>query len=150
MRFAALVTLLLLLAAGADATPAKRHATSGRGPWLLTTLPEMGTFSWSCTPGLHGYRSYRLTFDPSASTATETVRMTVRRRVVLSRLLNPPWKTIVLPRSRSPLLRIVVSQATEPGTLRAIVTVNFTGTANLPSHCWPYLPPALTVQLIPR
>jgi hypothetical protein len=76
--------------------------------------------------------------------------MTVRGRTVFLRTLNPPWKAVVLPRSRTPLRTITVSQHTEPGTLRAVVGVDFTGTPALPSHCWPYLPPAMTVRVIPR
>lgn len=121
-----------------------------RGSWLLTSLPGMGLLTWSCDPGKRGYLAYRLTFDPSASTATETVTMTVRGQTLLSRTLNPPWKAVPFPLTKSPVRRVIISQATEPGTLRAIVTVNFKGTPTLPSHCWPYLPPAMTVTLKPR
>jgi hypothetical protein len=30
------------------------------------------------------------------------------------------------------------------------VTLDFKGTPNLPSHCWSYMPPAMTVRVIPR
>jgi hypothetical protein len=38
----------------------------------------------------------------------------------------------------------------EPGTLRAVITAHFTPRPVSPSHCEPYLPPALTVRLRPR
>jgi hypothetical protein len=110
----------------------------------------MGQLRWSCDTRRKGYLAYGLTFDPSASTATETVRMIVRGRTALGRRLNPPWKVVVFPRSSSPRQRIAISQMTEPGTLRAIIDVDFTGTRVLPSDCWPYLPPAMTLRLIPR
>jgi hypothetical protein len=110
----------------------------------------MGTISWGCDLHRQGYRAYTLRFDASASTATETLimRVGVPGRVVLTRVINSG--TVTFPRTDSPFRHVEVSQGTEPGTLRAVVNVDFRGRLVSPSHCWPYLPPALTVRLFPR
>jgi hypothetical protein len=133
----------------AVAAPVSAADGSGRGPWLLAALPGMGRLTWSCDPRQHGYRIYGLRLDASTATATERVTVAVGAHTVVSRRLDPPG-AMMLPRSAVPIRRITVAQATEPGTLRAVVTVDFRGTASLPSHCFAYLPPALTVHVMPR
>jgi hypothetical protein len=110
----------------------------------------MGTISWGCDLHRQGYRSYTLRFDATESTATETLTLRVGRpgKVVLSRVIDSG--RVAFPRTDSPFRQVEVSQGTEPGTLRAVVKVDFRGRPVSPSHCWPYLPPALTVRLFPR
>jgi hypothetical protein len=120
-----------------------------RGPWLLATLPGMGTITWRCDARFAGLRTYRLAFDASTSKATERVTMLAGGIVQVSRVVDGPVR-LLAPPTAFPRRQIRVVQATEPGTLRAIVTVDFAPRPVSPSHCFPYLPPATTARLFPR
>ena len=147
------VRLLLILLAAAQLTSpvasARRSRVDGRGPWLLTALPGMGTLSWGCRAGWSGYRTYELRFRAAASSATERVTMVAGGHVLLTRVINP-GAVVSFPRSDSWRRQVTVTQSTEPGTLRARVTIDFRPGRVSPSHCWPWFPPAMTVDLYPR
>jgi hypothetical protein len=55
-----------------------------------------------------------------------------------------------VPYVRFPRQNVTIVQSTEPGTLKAVVTVDFTPRPISPSHCLAYLPPALVVHVYPR
>ena len=120
------------------------------GPWLLTALPSMGTVTWRCDPARARANkpSLALGFRAFASSATDDVVFRAGRSV-LRRTMQPgdSWR---LPYVRALRQRLLVEQGTEPGTLRAVVDVDFSPRPALPSHCWSYLPPALTVRVYPR
>jgi hypothetical protein len=61
-----------------------------------------------------------------------------------------PGQGLRLPYLNAQRQQLVVTQSTEPGTLRAFVTVDFSARPISPSHCWPYLPPGVTVKVLPR
>ena len=121
---------------------------AARGPWPLTSLPGMGTLSWSCDLSAHGYRVYRLSYDTSGAAANQEVELSVRGRVLFRRQVL--HQLVRFPPVDAPVQTLRFAQAIEPGTLRAIVTVDFSPRPVSPSHCWPYLPPRLTVTLLPR
>ncbi len=123
-----------------------------RGPWLLTALPSMGTVTWRCDPARERKRQPALALGINASTAsaTETVQLRAGGRTILRRTLQPGQANFRLPYLRQQIQQLTFLQATEPGTLRAVVTVNFSPRPISPSHCWVHLPPALTVRVYPR
>ncbi len=143
--------LIAALFAIATTSVAGAAQTAVRGPWLLTTLPGMGTVTWRCDPAreARGLPALALGVNTSSATATETVTFrtggkTLRRKVM------QPGERLELPYLKFIRQQLSFAQSTEPGTLRAIVTVDFSPRPVSPSHCFPYLPPALVVRLSPR
>ena len=142
-----LVGGLILIAPQASA-----RATKVRGPFLLVSLPALGTVTWRCdpsrrpglAPGLPalalGYRAYRVG-------ATEHLRFQAGRRTI-SRLIQP-GQAIRLPYLRSRIQQLDVTQFSGAGTLRATVTVDFVphGTS---TYCYSYLPPRIDIHVLPR
>lgn len=138
--------LLLSLAAS---TPA---ATSQvKGPWLLTALPSMGSVTWRCDPAREraGRPALALTLDARRATATQSMELSAGGKRILRRTIQP-GQVAVLPYLRAPIQQLAVEQSTKPGTLRAIVTVDFRPRPISPSHCWEHLPPGLRVTVFPR
>ena len=140
--------ILLLIAAtsvAAGVSGAGAAQRGGRGPWLLTTLPGMGTVSWRCNArGLPA-----LGLNGSSATATETLTFRAGGKARLHRVVQP-GERVDLPYVRFPRQNVTIVQSTEPGTLKAVVTVDFTRRPISPSHCLAYLPPALIVHVYPR
>lgn len=143
IALAVLVSLALLGGTGAFAS-----ATKGRGPWVLTALPAIGTVTWRCESVERGERP-ALGFRAFAASATDRVELRAGGRTLLDRVVQP-GQGLRLPYLAASRQQLVVTQSTEPGTLRAYVTVDFGPRPISPSHCWSYLPPGLTVHLLPR
>ena len=61
-----------------------------------------------------------------------------------------PGQTVDLPYVSHAVQQLTIVQSTKPGTLRAVVTVDFSPRPVSPSHCWEHLPPALSVRVFPR
>jgi hypothetical protein len=61
-----------------------------------------------------------------------------------------PGQVVALPYLRPAVQRLAVVQTTKPGTLRALVRVDFSFRRISPSHCWEHLPPAVTIRVFPR
>jgi hypothetical protein len=141
------VTLLAVVTCGPAV--AFRHAIGARGPWMLTYLPEMGTVSWRCDDRRVGIRAYALGFQSFSRGATEQLTLRVRNRVAFRRTIQP-GQSVNLPHVDAAVQELLVSQTTEPGTLRGIVSVNFGPGRISPSHCFPWLPPAITLRVVPR
>ena len=139
---------LLVSVVFVGSTAAFALASKGRGPWVLTVLPAIGTVTWRCEPIAEGERA-ALGFRAFVASATDRLELRVGGRTVLNRLVQP-GEAVRLPYLDAPHQQLVVTQSTEPGTLRAFVTVDFSSGAISPSHCWPYLPPAVTVRVLPR
>ena len=108
----------------------------------------MGTISWSCDAHERGYRVYGLVYDPAGAAADQEVELLVGGRVVFHRRVL--HELVRFPRLGAAVQTLRLAQAIEPGILRATVTVDFRPRPVSPSHCWPYLPPGLTVNLSPR
>lgn len=145
MRFRLLLVLLCLPALVAT-TGADASLAAVRGPWTLTALPAIGVVTWRCEPNRSGAR-YALGFNAFASSATDRLELRADNRTIVDRLIQPGQR-ISLPYSATQQ-RLVISQSTEPGTLRAVVDVDFRPRPISPSHCFSYLPPGLTVHLTP-
>ena len=144
----ALIAALLAIATTSVAGAAQ---TIARGPWLLTALPGMGTVTWRCDPGRasRGLPPVALGVNASTATATETVTLRAGGKTLLRKVMQP-GKRLDLPYVRFVRQQVRIAQMTEPGTLRALVAVDFSPRPVSPSHCHPYLPPALVVRLSPR
>jgi hypothetical protein len=142
MRLVALVILLLVVIGGPIASA---RLESERGPWLLTSLPSMGSITWRCTAGARpSPRAYALGFRALVSSATDEVQLLVNGRVVLSRTVQP-GESVSFPHLAAAVQRVEVTQGTEPRTLKATITVDFKWAGY--SYCWSYLPPPVTVRV---
>lgn len=148
-RAALLLLVVALSAASAAGAPAGSSRT--RGPWLLTTLPSMGSVTWRCDVAREraGRPALALGFRASRTGATEVLELTVAGRRVVRRTLQP-GQVVALPYLDHAVQQLSVVQRTEPGTLRAVVRVDFSPRPVSPSHCWQYLPPAVTLRVFPR
>lgn len=147
MGFRLLAVLLCLIAVDAGVSAQASPTNDARGPWTLTALPSIGTVTWRCQPNRSGAR-YGLGFNAFMNSATDRLALHANAKTVMTRLVQP-GERILLPYSRLQQ-RLVITQSTEPGTLRAVVDVDFRPRPISPSHCFSYLPPGLTVQLTPR
>jgi hypothetical protein len=121
-----------------------------RGPWLLTALPGTGTVTWRCDPAreARGVPALALGVRTSTATATETVTLRIASKAIVRRVMQPGQR-LELPYRRSSHLQLSIVQATEPGTLKALISVDFSPRLS-PSHCFAHLPPGLVVHLYPR
>ena len=142
---------LLIIALVAAASPSGAAGTTIRGPWLLTALPGMGTVTWRCDPtrNAQGRPALALAVTTASASATETIAFRAGGRALVRKVLQPGQR-LDLPYLRFLRQRLSIVQATEPGTLRAVVDVDFGPRPVSPSHCFAQLPPALAVRLYPR
>jgi len=130
----------VFLASVAVAASAAGAAEQGRGPFLLVTLPSLGTVTWSC--GGPRDREVALAFRVPVSDATTTVKFAAGH-VARAATLQPGQST------RFPLLAPDTSaspspQGTEARTLHATVMATFNNTQ---SYCFPYFPPRISVEV---
>lgn len=130
-----------VLAASAAGEPVDRPQ-----PYLLVALPSLGSVTWRCgaTDGVYalGYREFW-------SSATTTVTLRAHGRTVASRSVDPR-QVVRFPFVRARVQRLTFLQRTEPGTLRAIVTVDFGRRRTAYPPCRPYLPPRFVANVYPR
>jgi hypothetical protein len=136
----------MLLALLAVATP------QVRGPWLLVTLPDVGTLTWRCEPRGQpamgkGLPALALAFRARPSSATETVTFRAGSRRIVKVL--QPGQSVRFPYLAEPVQHVDVEQAIEPGRLVAHVEVAFVSPFVV-GYCEPYAPPKLTVRVLPR
>jgi hypothetical protein len=146
LRRLAIAATGLALAGVSAASAAQQNV---RGPWLLTALPGMGTITWRCDPArnVRGLPALGLVLRTSSAMATETVELRVGAKRVVRRVTHP-GERFELPYLRSPRQQLSIVQATEPGTLKAVVSVDFSPRPISPSHCFAHLPPALVVPAL--
>jgi hypothetical protein len=148
MRALALITLFLALVGVAAGS---QHLTAVRGPWLLVSLPSLGTVSWRCAPtarpgvapGLPG-----LALGFTARAATTHVQLSVRGRPT-SRYVVQPGERPLLPFLRARIQHLRLVQRTGAGTLRAYLRVDFVPDTPT-TFCYEYLPPRIRVRVEPR
>jgi hypothetical protein len=142
VRLVSFVVLLLVVIGGPIASA---RVERERGPWLLTSLPSMGSITWRCSAGARASsREYALGFRALASSATDEVQLLVNGRVVVSRTVQP-GESLAFPHLAAALQRVEVTQGTEPRTLKAAVNVDFKWAGY--SYRWSYLPPPVTVKV---
>ena len=102
-------------------------------PAPLLNVPDIGTFAWTCRR-----RSTTITFTVDSGAASTRVGYPERSGNRRTRLIHPARSvTAVLTKSQ----RWTLAQATEPRTLRAIVSIE------PPPTCLAYVPPATTLDL---
>jgi hypothetical protein len=142
MRLVALV-IVSLVVIGAPSASARLEKE--RGPWLLTSLPSIGTITWRCTAGASpSPRAYALGFRAFAASATDEVQFLVQGRVVRRRTMQP-GESIAFPHLGAAVERVQIRQGTEARTLNASVSVDLRWAGH--SYCWSYLPPPVTVRV---
>jgi hypothetical protein len=135
------LAVLILAADSASARSAKV-----RGPFLLVTLPALGTVTWRCEDSRQA--DFALGFRAFAASADVHVRLHVGRRTIRRRQVLP-GRSVRLPFLRSRVQQLDIIQGTGAGTLRAFVRVHFV--PNYPStYCWSYMPPRIDVRVHPR
>lgn len=139
---------LILLSTQASASQVKV-----RGPWLLVSLASLGTITWRCDttrhPGLaSGLPGLALGFHSFALGQTASVSLRASGRPILTRVIQP-GQSIQFPYLQNRTQRLDIAEGGEDGTLRALVTVDFAAPA-VSNYCWPYMPPAVNVQLMAR
>ena len=141
MRLLAVATTALVLATTAGGGAAARKPRA----FLLVALPSLGSVTWRCGPtdGIYGlgYREFW-------SSATTTVTLNAGGRTVRKRV--EPHQLVTFPFSRAAAQRLTFVQMTEPGTLRAVVTVHFAQSHAIAPPCQAYLPPPFSVQVSGR
>lgn len=140
---------MVVLVTVSGAAFASHRAASERGPWVLTYLPEMGTVTWRCDGREASVRAYALGFRSFSGGATERLTLRIKNQVALTRTIQP-GQSLSLPHFDAAVQELAVTQSTEPGTLRGIVSVNFGPGRISPSHCFAWLPPAMTQRVYPR
>jgi hypothetical protein len=132
----------LLLVPGSQAGRQAPHC----GPFLLVKLPSLGTLTWrTVTRG--GRDWHGLGYKPTPPIATTQVSLRVGGRTVARRTANENALRFAVYPNRIQVLTL--SQMTEPGTLKAAVTVDFEPGA-VATYCAPYFPPGLRITLLPR
>lgn len=146
---------VLCLAGCLAAFTSQAAATSEkvRGPWLLVSLPALGTVTWRCDPSRHpgvapGLPALALGFHAFRVGQSGEIRLHLGGRTILRRVIQP-GRSITLPYLRARVQQLDISESGEDGTLRAFVTVYFAAGATS-GYCWPYLPPKIDVEVVPR
>lgn len=124
-----------------------------RGPFLLISLPNLGTVTWRCDPAREpgpapGLPGLALGFRASAVEATERLTLRVGGTTVVSRVVQPGDR-FRLPYLHARVQRLDITQSIEPGTLSATVVVDFVPTPVV-GYCAAYAPPKIDVYVSPR
>ena len=118
-------------------------AASGRQkPYVLTAVADIGTVYWRYD-FVH-YKTPRWSLGVRIF-YTATTRVTFRAGRMKQQRTMQPKQLHWFPFTASPSQSLSLLQATEPGTLRAVVAVKFTHRNNQS-----YMPPRFSVQLYPR
>ena len=125
-------------------TPATVGSSAARPSFLLVALPSLGTVSWRCTAEEDRYQLGFRVFERDSTTDVTLVgsgRTVARARVDPGEMARLPVAGLAQ--------RLVISQFTGAGTLRATVDVRFVHRPVV-SHCYSYSPPHLRVDVTPR
>jgi hypothetical protein len=138
---ASVVLAAALLALG---TSSKAGLSRGSGPFMLVTLPALGTVTWRCGAG----KAHALGYRASPRSATTDVTLRTGGRKVSSFTVQPRDR-VLLPFIDGDVQRLTFVQGTGGGTLKAAVIVDF-GAPSVASFCWDYSPPRMTVTVFPR
>lgn len=133
--------------------PSAASRQTARGPFLLVSLPALGTVTWRCDPAMKpgvapNLPGMALGFRAFVNSATDHIRLHVRGRTITRRVVQP-GDSIDLPYVRSRVQHLDLVQQTGAGTLRAFVTVDFVPHGPT-TYCYRYLPPRIDVSVKPR
>ena len=116
------------------------------GPFFLVRLPSLGTLTWrTVTRDRTDWRA--LGYRPTPPIATTEVSLRAGGRVVSRRRVDE--QAVRFPLRRDRIQVVTLTQMTEPGTLRASVTVDFKPGVTY-TYCASYAPPGLKIVLDPR
>jgi hypothetical protein len=138
-----LIAAFVIFVPGAASSGAQ-PAAYGCGPFFLARLPSLGTLTTRTTTR-NGRYWHGLGYRPTPPIATTRVSLRVGSRTVARRTVNEDAVRFPLFPNRYQV--VTLSQATEPGTLRASVTVDFMPGA---TYCEPWFRPGLEISLLPR
>ena len=138
----AVVTTFLLLVSGSEAGGRAPQC----GPFFLAKLPSLGTLTWR-TATRNGKDWHGLGYKPTPPIATTQASLSVAARTVARRTVNE--NAVRFPLYPNRFQVVTLSQMTEPGTLKASVTVDFKPGAAA-TYCEPYFPPGLRITVLPR
>lgn len=149
----ALVVSVLIAVLIGTASASTTRPKSERGPFLVVSLPALGSVTWRCDasrrPGVaRDLPAMALGFRVFEDSATTVVRLHVRKRTIVQSSVHP-GRSIRFPYVRSRLQQLDLVQATGAGTLRAFVSVDFVPGGGS-KYCYDYLPPRVTVHVYPR
>ncbi len=147
MRSLSLIAISLVVAGAASSVSAQ--PTKVRGPFLLVSLPSLGTVSWRCSlttrPGVApGQPAMALGFRAFVRSATTVVRLRADGATV-SRHVVQPGESVRLAFAPKRVQHLDIVQGTGAGTLRAFVKVDFAR-----GGCYSYQPPRVDVRVLPR
>ena len=121
-------------------------ATGGRQkPYVLTAIAAVGTVYWRYDCVHYKQPEWSLGVRVFRTEATTGATFHAGQLTMHRRLIQPGEPTVWFPFRRERRQRLSLVQSTEPGTLRARVTVNWRG-----NHCESYFPPRVSMQLYPR
>ena len=139
----AVVAVLLVVMPGA--------AMNGRprGPFLLVSLSSLGDVRWFCAAGTRPHPDkFALQYVQARATATTFVRLVVGGRTIKTARTNP-GSIVRFPFVRQARQRLIFVQSHEPGTLTAVVDVDFRQPYRQSSYsaCWPYMPPRVDASI---
>jgi hypothetical protein len=154
MSRAALAALLATAVVGtAVVGTASGSVARTRGPFLLVSLPDLGTVTWRCDPAREpgpapGLPGMALGFRATMLEATERLTLRVGRTTIISRLVQPGDR-FRLPYLQARSQRLDITQSTEIGTLTGSVTVDF-APSPVVGYCYGYAPPRIDVHVSPR
>jgi hypothetical protein len=137
---------LVLLVATTTVPAAVGGAAEAQQSSLLVALPALGSVTWRCG---RTYGAYGLGYREFWSSATTSMSLRADGRLLARRTVNP-HQLVSFPLTRAAVQRLTFVQTTEPGTLRAVVTVRFREHAPGYPPCEPYLPPRFSVSVYPR
>jgi hypothetical protein len=112
---------------------------------VLATLPSIGTVTWRCDAA---GRVGRYGLGLSAFEAGATNHVAWRAAALSVAATVQPGERRRFPLTSVPVQLLELTQATEARTLHASLVVRFRGAGTpVESHCFGYLPPALTLRL---
>jgi len=132
----------LLVVPGSRASGGTPHC----GPFFLVRLPSLGTLTWR-TVTRDRTDWHALAYRPTPPIATTEVNLRAGGRVVSRRRVDE--QAVRFPLRRDRIQVVTLTQMTEPGTLKASVTVDFKPGVTY-TYCAPYAPPGLKIVLDPR
>jgi hypothetical protein len=135
--------LLAAVITGAGVLLPSSAAVGRQKPYVLTALADIGTVYWryDCVHFRSPEWSLGVRLFDTATTTLTYRAGTFKRHVTL----QPEGPTVWFRFRPEPRRSLSFVQATEPGTLRASVLVNFSR-----RDCQSYVPPRLSAQLYPR
>jgi hypothetical protein len=143
------VSCIALLAVVFAALPGAATNARPRGPFLLVALNSLGEVRWFCAAGARpNLDEFALQYTQARVTATTLVRLVVGGRTIKKATTNP-GAVVRFPFLRPARQRLVFVQSHEPGTLTAVVDVDFGRHYRQPfySACWSYMPPPVNASI---